>query len=192
MGGRGADDRGPNGRAALATAVRGVPVRRSRMRNGAVGPGLKTPPRENFVSRGRVVPDLERAGGSFDPLVAISELDKSFPGVQALKKARFELLSGEVHALMGENGAGKSTLMKVLAGIYRKDAGEICIDGAGRDQLASGRSGPRDQYQHQELNLMNDLTAAQNIFIGREPRRAFGPCSTTKPLTVMRPRCSRA
>ena len=63
------------------------------------------------------------------PLVTIERLDKSFPGVQALKQARFQLLPGEVHALMGENGAGKSTLMKVLAGIYRKDAGEIRMEG---------------------------------------------------------------
>ncbi len=109
------------------------------------------------------------------PLVAISELDKSFPGVQALKKARFELLSGEVHALMGENGAGKSTLMKVLAGIYRKDAGEIRIDGV-PVEIPSPRAAQDLGISiiHQELNLMNDLTAAQNIFIGREPRRAFG------------------
>jgi ribose transport system ATP-binding protein len=109
------------------------------------------------------------------PLVSITDLDKSFPGVQALKKARFELLSGEVHALMGENGAGKSTLMKILAGIYRPDAGEIRIDGAAVD-IPSPRAAQDLGVSiiHQELNLMNDLTAAQNIFIGREPRRMGG------------------
>src|SRR5919107_1890520 len=109
------------------------------------------------------------------PLVTIRDLDKSFPGVKALKKARFELLPGEVHALMGENGAGKSTLMKVLAGIYRKDAGEILIDGKLVD-IPSPRAAQDLGISiiHQELNLMNDLTAAQNIFIGGEPRRAMG------------------
>ncbi|WP_262298061.1 sugar ABC transporter ATP-binding protein [Microvirga sesbaniae] len=109
------------------------------------------------------------------PLVVIKDLDKSFPGVKALKKARFELLPGEVHALMGENGAGKSTLMKVLAGIYRKDAGEICIEGVALD-IPSPRAAQDLGISiiHQELNLMNDLTAAQNIFIGREPKRFGG------------------
>jgi ribose transport system ATP-binding protein len=110
-----------------------------------------------------------------NPLVTIRNLDKSFPGVQALKKARFELLPGEVHALMGENGAGKSTLMKILAGIYRKDAGEIFIEGVPVD-VTSPRAAQDLGISiiHQELNLMNDLTAAQNIFIGREPKRALG------------------
>src|SRR5215213_5445582 len=119
---------------------------------------------------------IEPSGASLmTPLVTIRDLDKSFPGVKALKKARFELLSGEVHALMGENGAGKSTLMKVLSGIYRKDAGEICIEGVPVD-IPSPRAAQDLGISmiHQELNLMNDLTAAQNIFIGREPRRAFG------------------
>ena len=109
------------------------------------------------------------------PLVTIERLDKSFPGVQALKQARFELLPGEVHALMGENGAGKSTLMKILAGIYRKDAGEIRMEGV-PVEIASPRAAQDLGISiiHQELNLMNDLTAAQNIFIGREPKRAFG------------------
>ena len=62
-------------------------------------------------------------------LVTISGLSKSFAGVKALQSVRFELLAGEVHALMGENGAGKSTLMKVLAGIYTKDSGELRVDG---------------------------------------------------------------
>jgi ribose transport system ATP-binding protein len=109
------------------------------------------------------------------PLVTIQNLDKAFPGVQALKQARFELFPGEVHALMGENGAGKSTLMKILAGIYTKDAGEIRIEGVPVD-IPSPRAAQDLGIGiiHQELNLMNDLTAAQNIFIGREPKRAFG------------------
>ena len=102
------------------------------------------------------------------PLVAIANLDKSFPGVQALKKARFELLPGEVHALMGENGAGKSTLMKILAGIYTKDSGEIRIGGE-PVEIPSPRAAQDLGISiiHQELNLMNDLTVAQKIFIGR-------------------------
>ena len=108
-------------------------------------------------------------------LATMAGITKSFPGVRALSDARFDLLPGEVHALMGENGAGKSTLMKILAGIYRPDAGEIVIDGQAVE-IASPR---RAQdlgigIIHQELNLMPDLTAAQNIFIGREPRRGFG------------------
>ncbi len=108
-------------------------------------------------------------------LVSIRDLCKSFPGVRALDHCRFELHAGEVHALMGENGAGKSTLMKVLSGVYQKDAGEIRIDG----QLVEIHD-PRAARAlgigivHQELNLMNHLSAAQNIFIGREPRRTMG------------------
>jgi ribose transport system ATP-binding protein len=96
---------------------------------------------------------------------------KSFPGVQALSDARFELHHGEVHALVGENGAGKSTLMKILGGIYHKDAGHIYLEGQEVEI-----QGPRMAQNlgisivHQELNLMPHLTVAQNIFIGREPR----------------------
>ena len=109
------------------------------------------------------------------PLVSIQHLSKSFPGVRALNSCRFELLAGEVHALMGENGAGKSTLMKVLAGVYQKDEGEIRVDG----QLVDIPS-PRAAQDlgigiiHQELNLMNHRSVAQNIFIGREPRGRLG------------------
>jgi ribose transport system ATP-binding protein len=98
-------------------------------------------------------------------------IDKSFPGVHALDNCRFELRSGEVHALCGENGAGKSTLMKVLAGIYPKDAGRIVFKGVEVD-IPTPRAA-RDlgiSIIHQELSLMRHLTVAQNIFIGREPR----------------------
>jgi ribose transport system ATP-binding protein len=99
-------------------------------------------------------------------------IEKSFPGVRALDDCHFELRAGEVHALCGENGAGKSTLMKVLAGIYPKDAGRIVFKGVEVD-IPTPRSA-RDlgiSIIHQELSLMRHLTVAQNIFIGREPRR---------------------
>lgn len=109
------------------------------------------------------------------PLVELHNLSKTFPGVKALDRVRFELLPGEVHALMGENGAGKSTLMKILAGVYPKDAGEIRLNG----QLVEMQSPAHAQALaigiiHQELHLMGHLTAAQNIFLGREPRKMGG------------------
>ncbi|WP_367849949.1 sugar ABC transporter ATP-binding protein [Rhodoferax sp. WC2427] len=108
-------------------------------------------------------------------LISITHLTKSFPGVKALNDCRFELAPGEVHALMGENGAGKSTLMKVLAGVYTKDAGEIQMDGKPVD-IPTPRAAQALGIGiiHQELNLMNHLSAAQNIFIGREPMGRFG------------------
>ncbi len=105
------------------------------------------------------------------PLVEMTGISKRFPGVHALDDARFELLSGEVHALVGENGAGKSTLMKILAGNYRRDAGSIRVKGREVD-IPSPRAAQDLGVSiiHQELNLMGHLTVAQNIFIGREPR----------------------
>lgn len=105
-------------------------------------------------------------------LVLMEGIEKSFPGVHALKQCKFELRSGEVHALIGENGAGKSTLMKVLTGVYKKDEGKIFYKGEKVEVL-----NPKAAQElgisiiHQELNLMPHLTVAQNIFIGREPRR---------------------
>src|SRR5882672_1252558 len=112
---------------------------------------------------------------SNEPLVRIRDLSKAFAGVQALANVHFELHRGEVHALMGENGAGKSTLMKVLAGVYQRDSGEIVYDGK-PVEIQSPRAAQALGIQiiHQELNLTNHLTAAQNIFIGREPRGRFG------------------
>ncbi|MBO9477873.1 sugar ABC transporter ATP-binding protein [Shimia sp. R11_0] len=108
-------------------------------------------------------------------LVEMAGIDKFFPGVHALKRVEFDLASGEVHALMGENGAGKSTLMKILSGIYQRDGGTLKIEGA--EVNPSSPSEAQDLgigIIHQELSLMNDLTVAQNIFIGREPRKSFG------------------
>ncbi|EHR60269.1 sugar ABC transporter ATP-binding protein [Saccharomonospora cyanea] len=106
-------------------------------------------------------------------LLRVEGVRKSFPGVRALDGMRLELASGEVLALVGENGAGKSTLMKLLSGIEKPDAGEFFLDGrpyrAANPREATGLG---ISIIHQELNLVPHLTVAQNIFIGREPRRA--------------------
>jgi len=105
----------------------------------------------------------------------MKNINKYFTGVHALKDVDFSLLEGEIHALVGENGAGKSTLMKVLVGIYPKDTGMIHYLGHLFNPL-------NPQYAleagigiiHQELNMMDHLTVAQNIFINREPVRGAG------------------
>ncbi|MFW6337727.1 MAG: sugar ABC transporter ATP-binding protein [Alkalispirochaetaceae bacterium] len=104
-----------------------------------------------------------------EPILSMKDIEKSFTGVHALKGVSFDLYPGEIHALVGENGAGKSTLMKVLTGIVSKDAGEIHYFG----KLFNARS-PKQALDlgigiiHQELNLMDHLTVAQNVYIGRE------------------------
>jgi ribose transport system ATP-binding protein len=106
-----------------------------------------------------------------DLLVEMDGITKDFPGVHALRDCRFDLRRGEVHALVGENGAGKSTLMKILAGVYRMDSGRIRLKGGDVD-IATPRAAQQLGISiiHQELSLMPNLTAAQPIFIGREPR----------------------
>ncbi|MGZ8761485.1 MAG: sugar ABC transporter ATP-binding protein [Aeromicrobium sp.] len=113
--------------------------------------------------------------GAATLLVEMEHISKEFPGVRALDDCRFDLRPGEVHALVGENGAGKSTLMKILAGVYSRDTGEIRFKGQPVD-IPSPHAAQRLGISiiHQELNLMPHLTVAQNIFIGREPRRGFG------------------
>lgn len=109
------------------------------------------------------------------PLLTMKGITKSFPGVKALQDAGFSLLPGEIHFLLGENGAGKSTLMKILSGVYRKDSGEIWING----QLADINS-PRTAAAHgigiihQEMNLVPELTVWENIYLGREVTDVFG------------------
>jgi ribose transport system ATP-binding protein len=108
-------------------------------------------------------------------MLKIESVSKRFPGVRALHNVSFEVVHGEVHALIGENGAGKSTLMKILSGVYTDYEGEVLLDG---QPLTLG--GPRDAQRrgiaiiHQELNLIPELTVAENIFLGREPRTVAG------------------
>jgi ribose transport system ATP-binding protein len=108
------------------------------------------------------------------PLLDVRGVGKSFPGVRALHDMHLTLRRGEVLALVGENGAGKSTLMKLLSGVSAADEGQFFLDGR-----AVSITGPRHAQElgisiiHQEFNLMPDLTVAQNVFIGREPRRGF-------------------
>ncbi len=110
-----------------------------------------------------------------ETLLRMAGISKSFPGVNALVGVDFELQRGEVHALVGENGAGKSTLMKILAGVYRADEGEIWLKGrklTAADPRAMIDAGVSVIYQ--ELNLVPYLSVAENILLGREPRRPGG------------------
>ncbi len=111
-----------------------------------------------------------RDDGVNELILQMKNIEKSFPGVHALKNAYFDLKAGEVHALMGENGAGKSTLMKVLCGIHKRDGGEITLFGnpVNFHNIAQAQKAGISII-HQELNMIGDLTVAQNIFIGREP-----------------------
>ena len=102
-------------------------------------------------------------------------IDKSFSGVTVLKGAELCIIPGELHALMGENGAGKSTLMKIIMGIYTKDAGTVLLDGkdtdfkSARDALDAGIS-----MIHQELSPIPEMTVAENVFLGREQKKFKG------------------
>ena len=107
-------------------------------------------------------------------LLEMRNIDKVFPGVRALSNVDFTLHAGEIHSLMGENGAGKSTLVKVLTGVYPKDGGTIHLNGreiSPKTPKEAQEEGISTVYQ--EVNLCPNLTVAENIFIGREPRR-FG------------------
>ncbi|MDE0332316.1 MAG: sugar ABC transporter ATP-binding protein [Nitrospinae bacterium] len=112
-------------------------------------------------------------------LLTMEGISKAFPGVQALSRVDFEVMPGEAHALIGENGAGKSTLIKILAGVHRRDAGTIRFEGEDyraanpHEALAMGVA-----VIYQELNLVQKLTVAQNIFLGHEPLRRAGFVAT--------------
>ena len=106
-----------------------------------------------------------------ETVLTMRGINKQFPGVRALNNVDFTLRKGEIHALMGENGAGKSTLIKVLTGVYGKDAGTIWIEGVeGEAHIHS----PQDAQNagiatvYQEITLCPNLTVAENMYIGRE------------------------
>jgi len=110
------------------------------------------------------------------PFLEMRDITKTFPGVRALDGVSFDLHKGEIHALVGENGAGKSTLMKVLAGVYAHPqyGGDILIEGEVR-RFASVREAEKAGIAviFQELSLVKEMSVAENIFLGREPRK-FG------------------
>lgn len=113
------------------------------------------------------------------PVLRLTAITKTFPGVKALNDVSLELYAGEVTALIGENGAGKSTIVKVLTGIYRADSGEIAVDGthvsftSAEDAAQAGITAI-----HQETVLFDELSVAENIFIGHAPKGRFGLIDT--------------
>ena len=115
------------------------------------------------------------------PILEMRNISKAFGGVQALRDVSFSCRKGKVHALLGENGAGKSTLIKILAGAYRADSGEIVFKGkshaafSAREAMATGIS-----IIYQELNFVQFMTVAENIFLGREPRNRLGVIDTRR------------
>ena len=116
-------------------------------------------------------PEMEKHGIA-SRLIELNGICKTFPGVQALGSADFDLYGGEIHALVGENGAGKSTLIKILTGVYRQDEGEIKLRGqpvAFRRPLDAQQAGIATIYQ--EFTLVPALTVADNIFLGHEKTR---------------------
>lgn len=109
------------------------------------------------------------------PVLALEGVSKSFGAVRALRDVSLHLYAGEAHALAGENGAGKSTLIKALAGVHRPDSGTVLLDGA--PVVFHGPADARDAgvaVIYQEPTLFPDLSVAENIFVGRQPRRSFG------------------
>ncbi len=109
------------------------------------------------------------------PVLEMYQIQKAFPGVQALDNVDFDLRPGEIHALLGENGAGKSTLIKILGGVYSADSGEILIDGEKvevKDPVEASQRGIA--IIHQELHIIPHLSVADNVLLGRHPTGTFG------------------
>ena len=118
---------------------------------------------------------MGREKSDADTILEFSNITKSFPGVKALDEISFSVKKGTVHALVGENGAGKSTLMKILNGLYHADSGKIYLEGKEieiKDSIHAGNLGIG--MVHQELNVVGELTVAENIFLGREPKNNLG------------------
>src|ERR1700721_682979 len=108
-------------------------------------------------------------------LLELTDISKSFGGVQALRNVDFALNAGEIHGLAGENGAGKSTMMKIIAGVHTADSGTMRVDGkevhfrSTRDALAASIG-----MVHQELSVAPELTVAENVFFGNQPVNGLG------------------
>src|SRR5688572_14065351 len=109
------------------------------------------------------------------PLLQMTDIRKEFPGVVALNDVSFELLPGEVHAIIGENGAGKSTLIKIISGLHRPDSGQMLVSGepvvfrSPADSIAR-----RIKVVYQELDLVPDMSVAENVFLGGYLKTARG------------------
>ncbi len=122
-----------------------------------------------------------------DALVEMKGVVKKFPGVTALKDISFDIQPGEVHVLLGENGAGKSTLMKILSGVYQPTEGTIIIDGKEFSKLT-----PKDSHEngisviYQELSVINELSIAENLFVGKMPTKRIGPVKVVDTAQVNR------
>jgi len=128
----------------------------------------------------------ERNAMSNGELLRTYQLTKTFPGVVAVDKVDFDVRAGEIHALVGENGAGKSTLIKILGGVYLADGGRVVMDGK-EVSFASTHQSHESKISviYQEFNLVPDLTVAENIFIGREPKTAGGALIDFRKLNAM-------
>ena len=114
-------------------------------------------------------------------------INKAFGGNPVLQDAGFVLADGEIHALMGENGAGKSTLMKILTGVYTRDAGTVIVDGQEvvyKNAQEAEKAGI--VFIHQELNVLFDLTVEENMFLGKEIHNKFGVCDKKAMRTEVR------
>lgn len=111
-----------------------------------------------------------------EPNLQAIHIDKRFPGVNALTDVSIDFYPGEVHALLGENGAGKSTLIKILSGVYTPTSGKVVFEGNEMHFTAPGEALDKGiAVIHQELSIANDLTVAENVFLGAEPRINNGP-----------------
>lgn len=110
--------------------------------------------------------------GALEPVLAMRQISKEFPGVRALDHVDLDVLPGEVHALLGENGAGKSTLIRILGGIHYRDSGEIRLRGR-QVEITSPRQARELGIAiiHQELSQVGPMSVAENLLLGREPRR---------------------
>ncbi|NNE89689.1 MAG: sugar ABC transporter ATP-binding protein [Silicimonas sp.] len=119
-----------------------------------------------------------------NPILALDAVTKTFPGVKALSEVSLQLFPGRVTALVGENGAGKSTVVKILTGIYQADAGTILVDGNEQKfPTAQAAAAAGVTAIHQETVLFDELSVAENIFLGHAPRNTFGLIDTAQMIT---------